>query len=740
MPCLCTCVSRGTVSASATDAAHPGPSRPIEGQFRSVRMTSTHLVDARVSLGRVSTHPVPRPRSLHCSRLTEVHRQGPCYYAPSVEPQGGKPVHSLLRMTLSGAIAALTLLGTSEATAGTNQWTSAGPGTGAVDDLRYSADGTELWLGSATAGAFRSTDEGGIWARVSSGIGEQAVVSLEQSSLDGTQWLAACPAQVLSCTAGSSPAWTSLLDIADADVFTIARWSRNQSSHLFAGAANGFYRSVDAGATWIRVTSGFGAKAILSIETNPHSTSEVWVGTYDGVFKSTDDGVTFSAMNVGLESMPHKIIRSILFDSTDSTRLYLGTWFGVYTSTDSGAHWSRETSVPEVYVSKMSGAATSGGGFAVAAATKEGVYSKGSSSWSQVRAGAARAIAIRDGSWMVADDLGGLFRSTDSGANWTDASGAAARDILDVAVSGTTVYAITGDRTASNRALWKSTDFSGTWSMVNTLPSDSRPASAAIGAAGNVFVGSSFPGKSALYNSTDGGVSWTNLAAGEEVFDASFLDFSCIEAHPTVATKVGTVLRPAERGFTEFDVFKSQDSGVTWTGISPSLAGHKFRGVVMRMRGANEIWVGGFAADSAATGVLLVSQNGGATWTRVGQALIVRPVTDIVLDLMPNQTSVWISTEGQGVFKTVDGGQTFVGASTGLGELNVTGLAKASQAPVLYAGTSAAGVFRSTDGGATWTAVGALSFPKVTIVSTDAWGTAVLAGTLGGGVWHYQFQ
>jgi len=300
-------------------------------------------------------------------------------------------VHSLLRTTLSCAIAALALLGNSEATAGTNQWTSAGPGTGAVDDLRYSADGTELWMGSATAGAFRSTDEGGNWARVSSGIGEQAVVSLEQSSLDGTQWLAACPAQVLSCTAGTSPSWISQLDIADAEVFTVARWSRSQSSHLFAGAANGFYRSVDAGATWTHVTSGFGTNAILSIETNPHSSSEVWVGTYDGVFKSTDDGVTFSAMNLGLETMPHKIIRSILFDSTDSTRLYLGTWFGVYTSTNSGAHWSRETSVPEVYVSRMSGAATSGGGFAVAAATKEGVYSKGSSSWSQVRAGAARA-------------------------------------------------------------------------------------------------------------------------------------------------------------------------------------------------------------------------------------------------------------------------------------------------------------------------------------------------------------
>jgi len=81
--------------------------------------------------------------------------------------------------------------------------------------------------------------------------------------------------------------------------------------------------------------------------------------------------------------------------------------------------------------------------------------------------------------------------------------------------------------------------------------------------------------------------------------------------------------------------------------------------------------------------------------------------------------------EGEGVFKSLDGGVTWSRAGAGLPKRNLTGvvaLAIDSQRPeILYAGTTNAGVFKSADGGGSWSQVrqGMPVVPGVWSLATD---------------------
>lgn len=106
--------------------------------------------------------------------------------------------------------------------------------------------------------------------------------------------------------------------------------------------------------------------------------------------------------------------------------------------------------------------------------------------------------------------------------------------------------------------------------------------------------------------------------------------------------------------------------------------------------------------------------DGGVSWSPVNSGLppfLVEPYTpanSVVIDpLQPATVYVAIGNlSGSRVFKTVNGGESWSAASSGLPEkIEVRFLQIDPQAPgTLYAGTNA-GVFKSTDSGANWAAV-----------------------------------
>ena len=114
----------------------------------------------------------------------------------------------------------------------------------------------------------------------------------------------------------------------------------------------------------------------------------------------------------------------------------------------------------------------------------------------------------------------------------------------------------------------------------------------------------------------------------------------------------------------------------------------------------------GYGSHSGFTG-LLKSTDGANTWHPINTGLLNRGndsrITALVID--PDDTNVvyaatggYAATDGQGVFKSIDGGKNWTVFNNGLRALNVRALALTPGSPnVLYAATSA-GVFKNIDG------------------------------------------
>src|SRR5205823_2159989 len=65
---------------------------------------------------------------------------------------------------------------------------------------------------------------------------------------------------------------------------------------------------------------------------------------------------------------------------------------------------------------------------------------------------------------------------------------------------------------------------------------------------------------------------------------------------------------------------------------------------------------------------------------------------------------VFVGTQGGGVFRSTDNGETWTGINNGLTDTNVRALA-INSSDHIFAGTWSSGVFRSTDNGESWTEV-----------------------------------
>ncbi|MGZ9189143.1 MAG: ligand-binding sensor domain-containing protein [Nitrospira sp.] len=92
------------------------------------------------------------------------------------------------------------------------------------------------------------------------------------------------------------------------------------------------------------------------------------------------------------------------------------------------------------------------------------------------------------------------------------------------------------------------------------------------------------------------------------------------------------------------------------------------------------------------------SGDGGKTWLPISRAL----PNDSIRGLISNDRGVYVAT-GRGIFKSVDKGRQWMPLNKGLSNLSIQVLIEGEKGG-FYAGTSS-GVFRSDDDGLTWTAV-----------------------------------
>jgi hypothetical protein len=165
--------------------------------------------------------------------------------------------------------------------------------------------------------------------------------------------------------------------------------------------------------------------------------------------------------------------------------------------------------------------------------------------------------------------------------------------------------------------------------------------------------------------------------------------------------------------------YRSSDNGATWVS--------KISGLT-NLLGSGILKVGTRLFYVGPTGVF-ISTDQGDNWNAAGL-----PTTDIRCITAINDT-LFVGTNGAGIYKSIDWGVNWVTVNNGLGA-SVNFRALESKGNILFAGgPTGTGVYRSTDFGANWTLLGGgLASGSYRGFASNS--QLIVAGSFGGGVFY----
>ena len=351
---------------------------------------------------------------------------------------------------------------------------------------------------------------------------------------------------------------------------------------------------------------------------------------------------------------------------------------------------------------------------------------------------------------------GGLFVSNDNGATWDDGKneGIITELAYSIAVSpNNSFFTIIGTQDNGTFSRVASTDI---WEQ--TLGGDGIGTAWSRAAVNQDVAFTSFPGGStvvAVHTPPNIQNKWAFARNG---INRRFGNFFTAYATPSAtADASGQVFY----NYTSREIYKTSNAGDLWTDIghtqipgtanpptptvppSPGInAARIFRdtphgiGVSPTPDGQNHVAVvcnGGF---------VVVTHNGGATWT---QAALIGTVPgwqgfNSNAEWADN-TTLYIASESpisaSRVAKSTDGGLTFVNASTGLPDVPVSRLVVSPLDKNTVFAATFLGVYRTTDGGAHWSRFGAgLPFVEVDDIYMAPDASFLRIASFGRGVWE----
>ena len=451
-------------------------------------------------------------------------------------------------------------------------------------------DAGVVYATSMNTGVYKSTDGGGHWSHIDTGL--STLLSnrpndfLNAITVDPNNPLVLyLPTQVTGSNGGS------FADHAESGIYRStdggAHWSErldhvgmyhvvvdpNDSQTVYAGGSS-LYESTDGGASWAPV-SGAPVNDVLFVD--PADSQHLWGSNYsNGVYETTDGGAHWHAANIGNAIFASNIAR----DPITPANLYAASNWGVFKTTDGGATWAWSTEgIHDVTVDLMLEGAD---GITYLASGGNGIYKSPDqgASWAQV--GAANGITgslpsngdfvyslVEDptaNSTLYAGTTGGIFKTVDGGDHWTESDTGVPNSGYTLALAidpenTSTLYAATN---TDGAGVYKSVDGGASWTAAgNGLsydPTEGGFQALAVDPHHSdvVYAGSFFSG---LFKSTDGGASWQpdNGAIGTT-------DIWSVAVDPDDSNVVYTA---TSNGF-----FKSTDAGATWVESDWGLCGN----------------------------------------------------------------------------------------------------------------------------------------------------------------------
>jgi len=534
----------------------------------------------------------------------------------------------------------------------------------------------------------------------------------------------------------------------------------NDPKILWAGASGirGVYKSIDGGESWTRkdkgvlewgetTVRGFAIKpghsriALMAMEIGTGGRKYEMPKSWGRIYLTTNEGETWTSVWNGTS-----LVQRILFDHKNPQIAYActgsfdrvsiehhGEGTGILKSTDGGGSWKPINNGLEVlYIGSLAMDPTdtrilytaSGAPRYVSPIATGGVYktTDGGESWKKILGNDAFtmvAVSQSNPRIVYAASEKAFFRSDNGGATWTEFCH---QKEIGWGPKGLRIFVPTSCVVDREDPLFivvntylggivRSEDGGKTWliSCQGYASADLQGLSCPVDANVVYAIGRSGP-----FRSLDGGKTWEGIANGI----AAVRDWYSIATNPRNHREVLVS--------DQFDgrIFKSITSGSTWQLMykhplvkeaDPNNR-HGFKVIVYAPSNLKIVYAGMRVQRAVVEGSLPIrssygvfkSVDGGETWREMNRGLekTMRNINAILID-PKNPDIVYIGLLGDGVFRTTNGGASWIERNTGLISLDVRSLAlDPTNSSIVYAGLGeGAGIFMSVDEGRSWQAI-----------------------------------
>jgi hypothetical protein len=613
-----------------------------------------------------------------------------------------------------------------------------GMGTGNII-IAMISNGTNIFAGSCDIGVFLSTNNGGNWNQVNSGLTDIRVLSLASSGIN----IFAGTRNGVFLTTNNGGNWT-LAGLTGQETSALAI----NGTNIFAGTLNGAFLSTNNGGNWNAVNNGL---TNLNVRSFALKGANIFAATYGGgVFLSTNNGGIWNAVNSGLTNLNTFAL------STSGMNLFVGTHGGgIFISTNNGGNWSAVNSgLTDLSIFTF---AVSGTNLFTGTNTN-GIFfsSNNGGNWISRNEGFITITTIYSllmaNNYIFAGTTGqSVWRrdfivplpnspvlispannSVDNPLNlnlvWTKPQTATGYNVI-LATDSLFTNIILNDSLLTDSIKWLSNLTQGTnyywkvraknssgWGVFSsyfTFRTISQQWVQMPGGMGtnrdinaltvingtNILAGIS----GGVYLSTNNGNNWNQVNNGLTNLNVSTL------------SSIGTYIFAGTGGG---GVFLSINNGANWSAINSGLTNLYVN--TLSSNGTNL-----FAGTQY--GGVFFSSNNGVNWTQVNSGL----ANLNIHSLTSMGINIFAGTYGGGVFLSTNNGQNWIVVNSGLTNLNV--LAFAISGKNIFVGTDGGGVFLSTNYGGNWSLLNG-GLTNLNIRSLTASGCTLFAGTYNGGV------
>ena len=630
--------------------------------------------------------------------------------------------------------------------------TSYNPGNGRVNAVAMDpTDPDVLYVGTPSAGLWKSIDGGGTWQSLftdlpSMGVSsivvdpdDPSVVYMATGDGDGADTYSM---GVLKSTDGGATWNTTGLSwtLDEARTTRCLRMAPTDPQRMLCAASGGLFFSADGGGTWDQVRTG----NFSDVEFQPGNDSIVYASalTFN---RSTNGGATFavppanglpSGGNIGRMAIavsPNQPQWVYVLCSNDVDNGFLG----LYRSTDGGLTFTLQSGTPNLFGYETDGSDTGGQAWydmalAVDPENASIVYAGGVNVWKSTDAGQTWDIKAH---WIFPSDIGythadihtlefldghlfcgsdgGLYRSADGAEDWTD---------LSAGLNITQFYRLGGSELIPYKFMAGAQD-NGTNRLVNgnwTHVFGADGMEAAIDPEEPQIVYGTYQ-MGGLLRSYNNGQDWDYI--GENVWeDGPWITPFLIDPDNTMHLLAGYM-----------NIWSTWDRGDSWEQLTNWNQDQGVRCLAMAPSNSNVIY-------AARQDIMERSLNGGLSWTNILNGLPQLTPTSFAVD-PEDPMHVYVSfsgnVAGEKVYASTNGGLSWANHSMNLPNVAVNSVVyEPGTANGLYAGTDM-GVFYTNNTFSDWQPFGQ-GLPNVVVSELEVNLAAgkLRAATYGRGLWE----